>query len=102
MKNNKILITIILATIVLCSLLSGCGNRAWFSESVKNEFHYVLVKEGDVCVLHKVKKWADYESDSILIETECCNNIFMTSYNVAVLYKEIPNLDGIIKCLEEE
>ena len=101
MKNNKILITI-LVTIILCSLLSGCGNRAWFSESVKNEFSYVLVKEGDSYVLHKVKKWADYESDSILIETECCNNIFMTSYNVAVLYKEIPDLDGIIKCLEEE
>lgn len=102
MKNNKILITIILATIVLCSLLSGCGNRAWFSESVKNEFNYVLVKEGDSYILHKVKKWADYESDSILIETECCDNIFMTSYNVAILYKEIPDLNGITKCWEEE
>lgn len=98
--NNKILITAILMVIVLCALLSGCGNRAWFSESVKNEFYYVLTKEKDIYILHKVKKWADYESDALLIETECCNNIIMTSYNEAVLYKEIPNLDGIIKCWE--
>ena len=100
-KNNKALILFII-TIILCLLLSGCGNRAWFSQTVKNEFYYVLTKEKDIYILHKVRKWADYESDALLIETECCNNIIMTSYNEAVLYKEIPNLDGIIKCWEEE
>lgn len=100
-KNNKVLI-LLLITIILCSLLSGCGNRAWLSESIKNEFNYVVIKEADVYVVHEVKKWADYESDALLIETKCCDNIIMTSYNEAVLYKEIPNLNGITKCWEME
>lgn len=100
-KNNKVLI-LLLITIILCLLLSGCGNRAWLSESIKNEFNYVVIKEADVYVVHEVKKWADYESDALLIETKCCDNIIMTSYNEAVLYKEIPNLNGITKCWEME
>lgn len=102
MKNNKILIITVLTAIILCSLLSGCGNRAWLSESIKNEFNYIVIKEADGYIIHEVKKWADYESDALLIETKCCDNIIMTSYNEAVLYKEIPNLNGITKCWEME
>lgn len=100
MKNNKILIITILTMIVLCTLLSGCGNRAWFSESIENEFYYIVIKDGDECVLHEIKKWADYESDALFVETKCCDNMIMTSYYSATLYKEIPNLNGITKCWE--
>lgn len=98
MKNNKILIITILATIILCSLLSGCGNRAWISESIENEFNYVVIEEADGFIFHEIEKWADYQSDSLFIKTKCCDNIIMTSYNEAVLYKEIPNLTNIKMC----
>lgn len=95
---RKILIITILTMIILCTLLSGCGNKAWFSESILNEFYYIVIKEGDEYILHEVKKWADYDSDALFVETKCCDNMIMTSYNSATLYKEIPNLTNIKIC----
>ena len=92
---------IIMIIVLLCATLCSCGNRAWVSESVKNEFYYVVINEGDQIVLHKVSKWADYESDALYVETSCCHNRIVTSYNKATLYKEKPtylNLLSITEC----
>ena len=42
-------------------------------------------------VLHKVKTWADSESDSVTVTTgDCCNNYIWSSVVKSNLYKEKP------------
>lgn len=92
MKKVICLILIVVMVVISMTMLVGCGNRAWISDKYKNEFTYILAIEptGEV-VLHTIKKWADSDSESITIQTACCDNYMWVSSNNATLYKEYPH-----------
>ena len=55
------------------------------------EFHYAVIEENGQDVLHKVKKWADSDSESFTITTDCCDNYIWSSANRGNLYKNKPD-----------
>lgn len=97
MKNNKILIITVLTAIILCSLLSGCDDS--YDQTSTNVFKYAVIESGEYCIIHEID-WEYSDYGLIRMKTECCGNVIKT--NNVVLYKEIPNLNGITKCGEME
>lgn len=98
---KKILCVVLLVVMAgVAGMLTACGNRAWVSDSFQNEFNYVVMQEADgVWRIHKIKKWADSESESFCVLTECCGNYIWGSANNAFLYKNLPYyLEGIQQC----
>lgn len=104
MKKRIILIlVVVLIAIQFITMLTACGNRAWISDSVQNEFNYLVIKEADgEYHIHKIKKWADSETESFTVLTECCGNYIWGSVNNAYLYKGFPEyLQNCIICGED-
>lgn len=97
---KKILCVVLLVVMAgVAVMLTACGNRAG-GDSFQNEFNYVVTQEADgVWRIHKIKKWADSESESFCVLTECCGNYIWGSANNAYLYKNFPYyLQGIQQC----
>lgn len=97
MKNNKILITIILLTFILCLLLCACNN--FTEETSMDILKYAVIESGGHYIIHEID-WSAPGYCSIRIKTKCCGNVIEATN--AVLYKEMPDLNGITKCWEEE
>ncbi|MBQ8356719.1 MAG: hypothetical protein IJX39_02805 [Clostridia bacterium] len=74
--------------LVLLFAFSSCGNQNVFDANYTME--YIVIRENDACVLHKVESWSDSESDSVTVTTSCCGNYIWTSTNNATLYKSRP------------
>lgn len=93
MKKRIILIlVVVLIVIQFITMFTACGNKAWVRDSVQNEFNYLVIKEADgEYHIHKIKKWADSESEGFTVLTECCGNYIWGSVNNAYLYKEFPD-----------
>ena len=92
-KRKKILKSLTIVTIALSlATLTGCGNRNVFDEygDSVNTFRYVTIEENGQSVLHRIKTWADSESESATFRTECCNNYIWTSANNSVFYQNKP------------
>lgn len=97
MKNNKILIITVLIVIILCLLLSGCDDS--YDQTSTNVFKYAVIESGECCIIHEVD-WRSVDYGTIRIKTKCCCNVIEAT--TIVLYKEMPNLNGITKCWEEK
>lgn len=86
--------------------LTGCNvGNADMSEGLTNEsntFNYILTLEAGEYHFHEVYKWKDSESDALGVTTKCCGNQFWTSYNVSVLYTNMPEYlpENVIICAE--
>lgn len=98
MKFKYIIFIIIFLCVSIA--LTACGNRAWISDAFQNEFNYVVIQEADgIWRVHKIKKWADSESESFCVLTECCGNYIWGSANNAYVYKNFPSyLEEIQQC----
>lgn len=92
-----------LITLVLIFALVSCGNINIMENmtSDSNTFRYILIQEAGEWHLHTIDKWSDSgSSDAVGVVTSCCHNRFWTSYNSAILYKEMPTYlpDNVIIC----
>lgn len=68
---------------------AGCGNYDF--TDMHFEFQYAVIEENGKDVLHKIKSWADSDSDSFTISTDCCENYIWSSANRGNLYKNKPD-----------
>lgn len=80
--------------------LTACGNMDMMD--MHYTFHYVVIEENGEHVLHKVNKWADSESESVTISTQCCDNYIWTSSNRAVLYEKKPEAAAYDRACSQE
>ena len=105
MKKKVIFIlAIVLIAVQIATMFAACGNKAWVTDSFRNEFNYLVIKEADGKYhVHKIKKWSDSDSESFTVLTECCGNYIWGSVNNAYLYKEFPEyLHECIICGQED
>lgn len=83
---RKATLLLLIASLLLA--FCACGNQDVFDSNYTME--YIVVRENDICVLHRVESWSDSESDSVTVTTACCGNYIWTSTNNATLYKNRP------------
>ena len=68
--------------------LTGCGNKDMINWNY--DLHYAVLEENGQHVLHEIKSWSDYESDSVTFKTECCDNYVWTTANSTIMYRDKP------------
>ena len=68
--------------------LAGCGNMDIMA--MHYNMGYIVLKENDHDVLHKVKSWADSDSEAVTFRCEHCGNYVWGSVNNANLYENRP------------
>ncbi len=89
----------LLKKILYCTLATGVVAVAALTFTSCNkditdlhyQFNYAVIEENGQDVLHKVKSWADSDSESFTIQTECCDNYIWSSANRGNLYKNKPD-----------
>ena len=98
----KKIILIIMGIALMLALCACVGNQSVWDGLTddSNTFHYILTCEGGEYHLHELARWIDSSSDAVGAVTKCCNNRIWTSYNNAILYKELPEYlpEGVHIC----